>query len=111
MRAPASECGREKHERAAARPAPAGVGETHPMQRVVVIRSAFLRWRIPIGDIESITPTRNPLSSPALSLDRLEIRHRADSRIIRAPMSILSQLFKTQEEGYRTSIRDLLSTK
>jgi len=44
--------------------------------RDLVIRSAFLRWRIPIDDIQSITPTRNPLSSPALSLDRLEIRHR-----------------------------------
>jgi len=42
----------------------------------LVIRSAFLRWTIPIGDIQSITPTRSPASSPALSLDRLAIRHR-----------------------------------
>jgi hypothetical protein len=42
----------------------------------LVIRSAFLRWTIPIHDIQSITPTRSPLSSPALSLDRLEILHR-----------------------------------
>jgi PH (Pleckstrin Homology) domain-containing protein len=41
----------------------------------LVIRSAFLRWKIPIADIRTITPTHNPLSSPALSLDRLEIRH------------------------------------
>lgn len=40
---------------------------------VLVIRSAFLTWRIPIRDITAVTPTRNPLSSPALSLDRLRI--------------------------------------
>ncbi|MDR0782045.1 MAG: PH domain-containing protein [Pseudomonadales bacterium] len=30
-------------------------------------------WRVPLADITSITPTRNPLGSPALSLDRLRI--------------------------------------
>lgn len=39
----------------------------------LVLRSAFLTWRIPIRDITAVTPTRNPLSSPALSLDRLRI--------------------------------------
>ena len=39
----------------------------------LVIRSSFLRWRVPIAKIQSITPTGNPLSSPALSLDRLRI--------------------------------------
>lgn len=33
------------------------------------------RIRIPIESIESIEPTRSPLSSPALSLDRLRIRY------------------------------------
>jgi hypothetical protein len=42
---------------------------------MVIIRSSLLRWRIPIADIRSITPTRNPLSSPAMSLDRLLIRY------------------------------------
>lgn len=42
----------------------------------LVIRSAFLRWTIAVDHIQSIAPTRSPLSSPALSLDRLEIRHR-----------------------------------
>ncbi len=37
------------------------------------IRAAFLRWNIPIRDIRSVTPTGNPLSAPALSLDRLSI--------------------------------------
>jgi membrane protein YdbS with pleckstrin-like domain len=44
---------------------------------LLTIRSGPLRWRIPVGDIESVTATRNPLSSPALSLDRLQIRYRS----------------------------------
>ena len=39
----------------------------------LIIRSSFLTWRVPIAEITRITPTRNPLSSPALSLDRLQI--------------------------------------
>lgn len=33
------------------------------------------RWKVPLDAIESVEPTRNPLSSPALSLDRLRIRY------------------------------------
>lgn len=33
------------------------------------------RQKVPIDAIESVEPTRNPLSSPALSLDRLLIRY------------------------------------
>ena len=33
------------------------------------------RWKVPIDAIEAVEPTRNPLSSPALSLDRLRIRY------------------------------------
>ena len=33
------------------------------------------RWKVPIDAIESVEATRNPLSSPALSLDRLRIRY------------------------------------
>ncbi|HJT18804.1 MAG TPA: PH domain-containing protein [Thermoanaerobaculia bacterium] len=39
----------------------------------LTIRSMGLRWRVPIRDIRSITPTRSVASSPALSLDRLRI--------------------------------------
>jgi hypothetical protein len=38
------------------------------------------RWTIALGEIESITPTHNPLSSPALSLDRLWIAYRRHGR-------------------------------
>jgi membrane protein YdbS with pleckstrin-like domain len=39
----------------------------------LVIRSGFLRWEVPRADILSITPTSNPLSGPAWSLERLEV--------------------------------------
>lgn len=41
----------------------------------LLIRSGPFRWKIPVRDIVSVRPTRNPLSSPALSLDRLRIEY------------------------------------
>ncbi len=45
----------------------------------LVIRSGPLRWTVPFAAIEEVFPTRNPLSAPACSLDRLHIR-RNDAR-------------------------------
>lgn len=42
------------------------------------------RKKVPIDAIESVEPTRNPLSSPALSLDRLLIRY-GSRRIMVSP--------------------------
>jgi hypothetical protein len=39
------------------------------------IRASLFRWRVPLAAIDSVEPTRNPLSSPAGSLDRLLIRY------------------------------------
>ncbi len=39
------------------------------------VRAGPLRWRIALEDIDEVYPTRSPLSSPALSLDRLLIRY------------------------------------
>jgi len=39
------------------------------------VRASFFRWRVPLAAIDSVEPTRNPLSSPACSLDRLLIRY------------------------------------
>lgn len=39
----------------------------------LVIRAGLLRSRIPYAQIRAVRPTRNPLSSPALSLDRLHV--------------------------------------
>ena len=37
--------------------------------------SGPFRWTIPLSDITDVQPTRNPLSSPALSLDRLKVSY------------------------------------
>jgi hypothetical protein len=37
------------------------------------IVSGPFRWKIQVHDIVDITPSRNPLSSPALSIDRLKV--------------------------------------
>jgi len=41
----------------------------------LVVRSGLIRWRIPFNEIDEVKPTRNPLSSPAWSLDRLWISY------------------------------------
>lgn len=46
----------------------------------LVIRSGPFRWIVPLDAITEVYPTRNPLSSPACSLDRLRILH-AGSRL------------------------------
>jgi hypothetical protein len=39
----------------------------------LIIRSGLLRRRIPYGSIIGAVPTRNPMSSPALSVERLQV--------------------------------------
>ncbi len=43
------------------------------------------RQRISISDITAVEPTRSALSSPALSLDRLRIRHGKIRRVLVSP--------------------------
>jgi len=40
----------------------------------LVVRFGLCRVQIPLSDISEVYPTRNPLSSPALSLDRLWVQ-------------------------------------
>ncbi|GIV59560.1 MAG: hypothetical protein KatS3mg043_0649 [Rhodothermaceae bacterium] len=46
----------------------------------LLIRSGVIRYRVPYDAIVRVRPTRNPLASPALSLDRLRIDYRAGNR-------------------------------
>jgi hypothetical protein len=46
-----------------------GLDDTH-----LVVRFGVCRQRIPLAAITEVKPTHNPLSSPALSLDRLHVR-------------------------------------
>jgi hypothetical protein len=49
------------------------------------IVSGPFRWKVPIAEITSVKATRNPLSSPALSLDRISIRYGKRRRIMISP--------------------------
>ena len=49
------------------------------------VSSGPVRLRIPIREIVSITPTNNPLSSPALSLDRLRIEYGRGKSVMISP--------------------------
>jgi hypothetical protein len=46
-----------------------GLDGTH-----LLVRFGLCRQRIPLADVTEVHPTHNPLSSPALSLDRLYVR-------------------------------------
>jgi len=53
--------------------------------REVIVRSGPFRWRIEIDKIESIVPSRSPISSPAMSLDRLQIRYSRGRSLLVSP--------------------------
>jgi hypothetical protein len=53
--------------------------------KLLIAQSGPFKWRVPISDITSITPTNNPLSSPALSLDRLRIDYGRSETIMISP--------------------------
>jgi hypothetical protein len=46
-----------------------GVGDDE-----LLVRFGMVTKRVPLADISEVCPTRNPLSSPALSLDRLRVQ-------------------------------------
>jgi len=49
------------------------------------VRGGPFRWTIRLQDIRSVTPTRNPASSPALSLDRLRVDYGQDRFLLISP--------------------------
>ena len=51
----------------------------------LLVKSGPFKWQVPIEQITSITPTSNPLSSPALSLDRLRIDYGRGQSIMISP--------------------------
>lgn len=52
---------------------------------VIKVVSGPFRWKVPIDQITSVTATKSPLSSPALSLDRICIRYGKRRRIMISP--------------------------
>lgn len=53
--------------------------------RELLVRSGPFHWNISLRQITSVKPTRSPLSSPALSLDRLRIERSDGSAIMISP--------------------------
>ncbi len=51
----------------------------------LLVRSAFLRWHIPLASITQVTPSHSFISGPALSLDRLAIRYGHYREILISP--------------------------
>ncbi len=49
------------------------------------IRCGPFRQRVPLQEIREIKRTRNPLSSPACSLDRMEIKYGKSKRVMISP--------------------------
>ena len=49
------------------------------------VRCGPFRWRIPIREIKSVTPTNDAKSSPAMSLDRLLIEYGDGNRLMISP--------------------------
>ncbi|MCP4632187.1 MAG: PH domain-containing protein [candidate division Zixibacteria bacterium] len=47
----------------------------------LLIRSGLTKSRITLSSIEVVQPTRNPASSPALSLDRLKIDYKKQGKL------------------------------
>ncbi|QYO65989.1 PH domain-containing protein [Leptolyngbya sp. 7M] len=53
--------------------------------KILTIKSGPFRWRVPVDEMHSITLTNNPLSSPALSLDRVRIEYTNGKAIMISP--------------------------
>jgi len=51
----------------------------------LVVRSGPFHWGVPLRQITKVTATRNPLSSPALSLERLRIEYSEGKVIMISP--------------------------
>ena len=41
----------------------------------LLVQAGILKWKVPYKDVTSVEETNNPLSSPALSLDRIRIEY------------------------------------
>jgi len=51
------------------------------------IRSGFFTWEIPIHTISKVGSTNDPVSSPALSLDRIRIEYGHTKSVIISPLN------------------------
>lgn len=52
---------------------------------LLIVQTGPIKWRIPAKDITGVTPTSDPIASPALSLDRLRIDYGRNKSILISP--------------------------
>lgn len=69
----------------------------------LLIRCGPFRWTVPLEEIRAVEPTRNPLSSPALSLDRLRIDYGRGSSVMISPRD--QARFLAELDRYRSAAR------
>jgi hypothetical protein len=53
--------------------------------KLLIVQSGPFKWRVPIIDITTIAPTKSPISSPALSRDRLRIDYGRSKTLMISP--------------------------
>lgn len=51
----------------------------------LLVKSGPFKWQVPLAEVTKVTPTSNPLSSPALSMDRLRIDYGHRQSIMISP--------------------------
>ncbi|MFL9708888.1 PH domain-containing protein, partial [Aeromonas veronii] len=66
------------------------------------VSSGPIRLCVPLREIVNITPTNNPLSSPALSLDRLRIEYGRGKSVMISPRN--KEEFVRNLEAARRSV-------
>jgi hypothetical protein len=66
---------------------------------ILHIRSGPFAWHIPVASITSITPTTSPVSSPALSLQRLRLEYGEGQVILVSPAD--PQAFTAEIERHK----------
>mgnify|MGYP006291861281 CR=1 FL=1 len=52
----------------------------------LIVYAAWAKWEIPKVSIHSVKPGKSYMSSPALSLDRLEVRYGNDEKLYISPL-------------------------
>ncbi len=70
--------------------------------RQLLVQCGPFKWRIALADITAVTPTTNPLSSPALSLDRLRIDYGQGKSLMISPRN-KEQFLRAMEAARRSA--------
>jgi membrane protein YdbS with pleckstrin-like domain len=73
-------------------------------QDAFIIRSGVIRTLIPYSEIHRLRESRSPLSSPALSLDRVEVGYAQDKSVLISPKDKVAFLKDMNERIQQNSV-------